>query len=162
MRILIVVVLAALLGGSTLVAPAHAEEATSVAEKIQKGQLEAGKPAWMSGWRSPAEPVQEAGYSMMFGLACCLVVLCGGVWVAKKFGLVKTPQRGSGLRVIERTALSAKTSLCLIESQGKQYLVSVGSERVSLISNVSVGDSLEHEGSFEEFICEPSQSVTAC
>lgn len=162
MRIIIILLLTALLGGSTLATPVHAEEPAGSGDMAAKVQLESGKPAWASGWRAPTEPLQEAGFSMAFGLACCLALLCGGVWVAKRFGLVKMPNPKTGLKVLERTPVSAKTSLCLVEARGKQFLISVGSERVSLISNLSVDDSLESEQSFEEFVCDSTQPVTAC
>lgn len=99
---------------------------------------------------------------MVLGLSACIALLSVGVWAAKRFGLVKVPGRKGGLNIIERTPLSQKTSLCLVEARGKQFLIAVGSERVSLISNMSVGDGLETEQSFEEFLCEKPQPISAC
>lgn len=162
MKLLMATILSVLLGSATLAVPAHAEEVPVTGEKAQKVQADAGKPAWANGWRSQGEPVEQAGYTMVFGLAFCLALLCGGVWVAKRFGLVKVPGKNAGLRVLERTPVSPKTTICLVEARGKQFLISVGSERVSLISSMSVGDSVESDESFEEFICDSSQPVTAC
>jgi flagellar biogenesis protein FliO len=136
-----------------------ADEQQQVVEKnVQAKELD--KPAWAKSWKTQTEPVQEAGYSMLLGLLFCLAVLSFGIWACKRLGWIKPNLTRGNLKVIERTALSAKTSLCLVEAGGKRILVSVGSERVSVISRV--GDSLEANESFEELVCNHTDQLSAC
>ena len=146
-----------------LISPSlHAEDAAnSEASRVASTAPDA-KPAWAANWKTPQQPVETVGYSMFLGLGLCLAVLSVGVWAAKKFGWVQPAKRAGRLKVIERTALSAKTSLCLVEAQGKQFLVSVGSERVSVVSRLSVEDSLEGAESFEELVCDRTEKLAAC
>jgi flagellar biogenesis protein FliO len=72
--------------------------------------------------------------SRMFqGLALCLGVFFIGSWVVKRYG----PQAGTAtnrrIRVVERTTLTPKTALCLIEVDGKQVLLATGSDLVQVL-----------------------------
>ena len=120
------------------------------------------KPAWASSWKTETQPVQQTGYSLVLGLGLCFAVLSLGVWAAKKFGLVNQPTRQNAMRIVDRIALSPKTALCIVEAQGKRVLVSVGSERVSFINNLSVDESSDLSGSFEELLCEQPKAASVC
>ncbi len=159
LRILVPLIAALLLSASAQ--RAVAEEAQAP-QSAAAQHADVAKPAWASNWRSQPEPVAQAGSTMMVALVGCIALFSFGIWAAKRLGLVKPAGTLSGLRVLERTPLSPKTSLCLVEARGKQFLVSVGSERVSLISSLRVGDSPEIDGSFEELLCEKSQPISAC
>lgn len=158
LRVIASAIVALTLTGSAPIA--FADDAPIAAEKlVEKSDA---KPAWATNWRTQSEPVAETGSTMMVALVGCIALFSVGIWTAKRFGLVKPAGKLSGLRVLERTPLSPKTSLCLVEARGKQFLVSVGSERVSLISSLSVGDPLDADGSFEELLCEKPQPISAC
>lgn len=68
------------------------------------------------------------------GLLICLGVFCCGIYLAKRRGLIKhTGERR--VSILERIPLTARTSLVLLEKDGKEILLSVGSEQVSYLLN---------------------------
>jgi len=145
-----------LLGGFSL---ALADE-VNVAPVV-KSEESSVKP-WTPTWRGQAESVDKTGYSMVIGLGSCIAVLFGGLALAKKAGWVKVPTHNRSVQVLEKIALSSKSSLCVIEAEGKKYLIAVGSERVSLVSRLGKESSTIEDESFEEFLCEKQQPISAC
>lgn len=71
---------------------------------------------------------------MFQGLALCLAIFFIGLHIYKRW--VK-PQNGVGqrrIRLLERVALSGKSSLVLAEVDGRSVLLTVGSDRVNVHS----------------------------
>lgn len=83
---------------------------------------------------SEPTPLSTFG-SMLKGLGLTLGVFFVGLGIWKRFSGVEIRKGESLLKVIERTPLTSKTSLAVVEFQGKQVLVSVGSENVQLLKN---------------------------
>ena len=136
-----------------------AEEGTvQVVEKKDENTVK----SWTPAWRGQAESVDKSGYSMVVGLGSCIAVLFGGLALAKKAGWVKVPTHNRSVQVLEKIALSSKSSLCVIEAEGKKYLIAVGSERVSLVSRLGKESNALEDDSFEEFLCEKQQPISAC
>lgn len=143
----------------TSISFASAEAVNPVAS--DKSEAATAQP-WPQTWRGQAESVDKAGYSMVIGLGLCITVLFGGLALAKKAGWVKAPARNRSVQVLEKVALSPKSSLCVIEAEGKKYLIAVGSERVSLVSRLGQESIAVGDDSFEEYLCEKAQPLSAC
>lgn len=91
-------------------------------------------------WRaSPAETkalsIEDSGpgfVTWIQALAFCGLVAFGGVYLTRRYGKQSGNASARRLRLIERTALSSKTSLVLVELDGRPFLVSLGQERASI------------------------------
>ena len=130
-----------------LLSSAQAEEGTTVVPEVSTaGQVATPRPrdikSPLSDWREPkaAEPV-EGAWSMLRGLGLTLGVFFVGLYVFKRVrGPIQTAQKRK-LRILERLPLSSKTALLLVQANGQEVLLSVGSDRVSVIGDMSCGDS---------------------
>lgn len=72
---------------------------------------------------------------MIQGLMLCIGMLLVGAWAYKKFSK-KSGVGGSSkrLRVIDRIPITAKSSVALVSVDGKEVLVALGSEHISIVS----------------------------
>jgi len=105
--------------------------ADEVAPKAEVGI--AGSRRTTSDWR--LAPDQNAGstfLTMAQGLAVCLAVLAGGVYAYRRIhpqAAITTKRR---MRVRERLPLTSKAQLLLVEIDGREVVVAVGSDHVSI------------------------------
>ena len=118
---------------------------------------------WRIGVGVDAPTLEESGTKMIQGLAVCGFVLCVGVWGYKRY-ILKAPAVASRkMKIIERMPLSPRSTLVLIEVEGKKKLVAMGSDPVSfhdLAESESFSfDSLEHNKPTERE-CEIETTVT--
>ena len=90
------------------------------------------------------------------GLVLCVGVLFIGVALVKKLKIKGTTSGARQIKVVERTAVSPKTSLILAEVNGSKVLLSVGPDRVSFLNmtNSEFNPSLET-------LCEAEGKITA-
>lgn len=98
-------------------------------------------------WRSRPSNEADLGGNAVKGLVVTLSTLFIGLALAKKY---YKPLQGTSkrrCRVIERTALTSKTSLLVVEYEGKEILCAVGPDRVSVLSGgkEQFSDTLESE-----------------
>lgn len=79
--------------------------------------------------------VQGSGLKMVQGLAACLAVLLIGSWAVKRHQKGVENNSSRRLKILERLPLAPKTFLVLAEVEGKKILLSVGSERVTMLES---------------------------
>ncbi len=103
-------------------------------EAATKGELGiAGSRRTTSDWR--LAPDQNAGstfLTMAQGLAVCLAVLAAGVYVYRRLNPQAVATTKRRMRVRERLALTSKAQLLLVDIDGREVVVAVGSDHVSL------------------------------
>lgn len=143
-----VVFLLILLTAITLSCPVYADDAggdSSAQGKIEKTKelMAGGKSAESGGsssfgadWKSGAATdisAQETGFRMIKGLGICLGVLFIGVYFYKKYALQGNVSVGRTMKILERMPVSTRTSVILAEVKGRRVLLSVGSERVTML-----------------------------
>jgi len=75
----------------------------------------------------------KTGFRLMKGLLLCLGVFAIGIYIAKRLGLKPAVAGGKKIRILDRAALTPRSSLVLVEAEGKSVLVAVGSEHVALL-----------------------------
>lgn len=127
--------LLALIASLMSVPALHAQErpAVEVHQGAQGGETPATSTT-LKPWRPDALEPSGTPFLMFKGLGVCLAVLLIGAWIVKKTGLAK-PRTGSGrIKILERCPLSTKSSIVLLEIEGKSILVAVGPEQVTLLS----------------------------
>lgn len=88
--------------------------------------------AALEGLRQAPVEEQSTGGKMLKGLGLCVGVFLIGVALCQRLRARATAAGGGRMRVIERLPLSAKTSLILVECEGRTLLAAVGPERVTL------------------------------
>jgi flagellar biosynthetic protein FliO len=92
-----------------------------------------------SNWRSePGIDIGQKGFSMLQGLFLCLGILLIGTYLVKRFKSVSVEGTKRRMQVLEKLAISPKTSLVLVEVDGKKLVLGVGAEKVSF-SSLSAG-----------------------
>jgi len=91
----------------------------------------------------PAVDLYSSIMTMAKGLAICIALLLGAVWILKKLKSPMITGQGRKLRIIERLPVSAKSSILLVEVNNKTVLIGVGSDPVNLISDFVDSDSLD-------------------
>jgi len=106
--------------------------------------------------------ISTFGSKIILGLGLCMIVLLGGVAVARRCGLVDARSTRRTMKVIERLPLSAKSSLCVVEIEGKNIILAVGSERVTVVKSENDVLTNSSQLSFEDLVCDGSDAVSAC
>ncbi|MDZ4785052.1 MAG: flagellar biosynthetic protein FliO [bacterium] len=103
---------------------------------------------------------------MIEGLVLVAGIFLVGVHLYKKFVLkdksLPNKFRGRRIKIIERTPISSKASLLLVEIEGKKVLVGVGSENVSITELES--NEIENISGFDEGVdqsCENAIKISA-
>ncbi|MDC0358692.1 flagellar biosynthetic protein FliO [Oligoflexia bacterium] len=103
----------------------------------QRQEEEATKQqsAGLESWRSDTSQPQfkGSGFRMLQGLAICVGVFLVGVYFIKRFGKQKNYYPDKHLNILERMPLTQKTALLLVEVNGENVLLSVGSDRVNFL-----------------------------
>lgn len=123
-------------------------------QELQTTQLQATTQAKspLSDWRTGSdESLQSSGGTMLQGLAFCLGVFLIGTYICKRLGSKNgTFRQQRRLKVLERTPLASKTSLLLIEVDGKEVLLAVGADKVTQIQTAKETVHEFSEKDFEE------------
>lgn len=128
----------------TAIAEPSAAESTVSAKSAESSKLlktralMSGKTASAStSGESPGEGSQE-GQShiwvrMLQGLAMCLGLFLISVWAYKKYALKGKVQVPAGrMRVVDRIAINSKASLALVKVDGRDFVIAIGSEHLSI------------------------------
>lgn len=114
--------------------------ALSVVAPIWQASAEDGQPRM---WSAPAagpstgvEPfnTQSSVLRMVGGLFLCFGVLGFGLHLYKRYVLPRSFSAQRRLHIVERLQLSQKSALVLVKLDGKEFLMTTGSESTRLIS----------------------------
>ncbi len=88
----------------------------------------------ISAWRSPADQdFKSSGYKMLQGLGVCVGLFLVLAHFLRKYGTGRGVGVRNRMQIIEKCSLAYKTSLMMVLIDGVEYVVAVGSERVTLI-----------------------------
>jgi flagellar biogenesis protein FliO len=90
-----------------------------------------GPPSFLTDIDRPEEPA--AAGRMFQGLALCLGVFFIGSWIARRFGGGAKMVGERRIKILERAALTQKSAICLVEVDGRQVLLSTGSDPVQVL-----------------------------
>lgn len=94
------------------------------AENSDAGQPAAEVPAVTAGTESPGLKVIQA-------LALCIGVLLIGAWFFRRFWGSGVQYAGRRLKIREKLSISPRTSLVLVEMDGRPLVLALGSEKVT-------------------------------
>ena len=113
-------------------------------------------------WRTD-EPssLAGAGGGMVKSLLLCIGIFLVGAALYKKFAIKGGAVSGRRIRVIERSPLSSRTFLSLVEVDGKTILLSCGPDRVSFAQATIPTASVKQTEDFEKAlkaVCERKDS----
>lgn len=82
---------------------------------------------------APADDI-AAYMRMMWGLLIVLAIILVLYALVKKRFSILNPRSGRSIRVLEIQPLMPRKSLCLVEVKGKEYLLGVGNETITLLA----------------------------
>ena len=119
---------------------AGAENDSAAAQKMEKvqslleGRGDAARSTPADAWRAqPEAELTGAGWHALKGLGLCLGVFLIGVYFYKRLGLKAAAGGRRRLRIVERMPLQGRVSLLLVELDGEETLLAVGSDHAALI-----------------------------
>lgn len=96
----------------------------------------AAEPQVMDPW--------ESGLKTIAALLVVLAIILGGYALVRK-GIPFLPgQKEGAIKVVEWRSLGAKKSLCLVRVRGKEFLLGVGNEQISLLTQMDTPPSFEN------------------
>lgn len=168
-RIIVCLMVVFLIQSGTI---AWADDDQAIQNKIDKIQsiIDTRNKAVVAGkdeaaaWKSPMEDdFKSSGMNMLQGLGVCVGLFLVVAHFLKKYGGAGKPGKGNRLRVIDKCLLAPKTHLMMIEVDGEGYLITVGSERVTLIrspSNSEITQAITLDQALKE-ICESEENLAA-
>jgi flagellar biogenesis protein FliO len=89
----------------------------------------------LTGLQSVSEPAARPGslFRMMGGLLFCLGVFGGGVHLYRRFVAPVSQSGKRRMRVIERLPLTQKSTLVMVSCDGREILLTVGSETARVV-----------------------------
>lgn len=131
--------------------------------------IQAAQESFRNGQNTPSKVVDPglnapSGMRVVQGLFICAAVFFIGIHLYRKYvlreqGAITKRQ----IKIIERTAITPKTALVLVEFEGKKLILAVGSEQVSNIAlNQSHNEATEEEiKEFENTLCENQLKLSA-
>lgn len=79
-------------------------------------------------------PTSASAVRMIAGLALCVGVLLIGAWLVRRASGRIKPSNTRNMRIIERMPVTPKTSLMLIEIDGRRVMIAAGPEKVSFFA----------------------------
>ena len=85
----------------------------------------------------PSEAEGSGAIVMMLqGLAFCVGIFLIGSWIFKRYAPRRFVASASGrrMKIVERLAVTSRSSIALIEVDGREVLVSLGSESTQMLS----------------------------
>ncbi|MEY4670058.1 MAG: hypothetical protein RL518_2757 [Pseudomonadota bacterium] len=85
---------------------------------------------------------QSSALRMIGGLFLCLGLLGVGVHVYKKYVLPRALSSQRRIQIVERLQLSQKSQLILVKLDGKEFLMTTGSESTRLVPLQSRGEEI--------------------
>jgi flagellar biogenesis protein FliO len=88
---------------------------------------------------------QTSALRMVGGLFLCLGLLGAGVHIYKKYVLPRSLSSQRRMQVIERLQLSPKSALVLVKFDGKEFMMTTGSEATRLVPLQSRNEELFEE-----------------
>jgi len=92
----------------------------------------------LQAFNTPDEPGSSSAWLKLAQAFCiCMALLCAIIFCLKRYSDKFAKVGDKKLRVKERLPLTGKTALLLVEYEGRNMLVAVGSERVSFSDNDS-------------------------
>lgn len=80
-----------------------------------------------------------AYFRLMWGLLIVLAIMLVLFAIVKKRFSVINPRSTKAIRVLEIQPLMPKKSICLIEVRGKEYLIGIANESITLLADMSTG-----------------------
>lgn len=118
----------------------------------------------ISAWRSPADQdFKSSGFKMLQGLGVCVGLFLVLAHFLKKYGAGRGGVVRNRMQIIEKCSLAPKTSLMMVLIDGVEYVVAVGSERVTLIkgsNRTEFVQSISLDQALQE-ICEKEKDLAA-
>ena len=87
-----------------------------------------------------------AYFRVMWGLLIVLAIILALYAVFKNRFSIMNPKTGKAIRILEIQPLMPRKSICLVEVRGKEYLLGIGSENITLLASLDRNPS----GSFQE------------
>ena len=106
------------------------------------------------GWSAPVSQsgpsvdsfnAQSSALRMVGGLFLCFGLLGAGVHVYKKYVLPRSLSSQRRMQVVERLQLSSKSALLLVKLDGKEFVMTTGSESARLVPLQNRGEELFEE-----------------
>ncbi len=91
------------------------------------------KPATAAALMTDMAPYFRLTWALLIVLGIILILYA---LVRKRFSLLHSPGKSS-IKVIEIRHLMPKKSLCLVEVKGREYLLGISSDNISLIAKIS-------------------------
>ena len=106
----------------------------AVPRSFKEKMLDERSKASVSDWRTDSETnVSTQGFKMLQGLALCIGAFLIGFGIFKKVSGRTAQISGRTMKVLDRIPLAAKTMLVLAEVEGRKYLITVGSDRSTVV-----------------------------
>jgi flagellar protein FliO/FliZ len=90
-----------------------------------------------AGFASAAEtPADEiaAYFRVMWGLLVVLALILALYAIFRKRFSIIAPRSGKAIRVVEIQPLMPRKSICLVEVKGKEYLLGIGQDNITLLA----------------------------
>ena len=101
---------------------------------FKEKMLDERSKANVSDWSTGAETnVSAQGFKMLQGLALCIGAFLVGFGIFKKITGRTSQTAGRTMKVLDRIPLAAKTMLVLVEVEGRKFLLTVGSDRSTVV-----------------------------
>lgn len=154
------------LSGVTSAKPAYAQEQSSVArgnDSASKTVLQRGPRTSTADPVASTSPIREYSGRVVKGLLYCIagvVILCSAY---KRF--FPTSNKGAGsnsITVLARRELSSRSSLFIVEAEGRRFLLAQGADPVTVIASIDdelqFATALAEEDSFDRKSADSGQS----
>ena len=100
-------------------------------------------------------------FRMVGGLLFCVGIFGAGVHVVKRYGNPMARSSKRRITVLERVALTPKTSLVLVSVDGKEILLAAGPDRAQLISAAANQDK-DFEASLDRYVLPDEKEQLVC
>jgi flagellar biogenesis protein FliO len=111
------------------------------------------KLAWITGTQQEKADTKNPLLVMIQGLGACLGLFFIGLALYQRTRQVGKNTQQKRLVIRERVALSQKSSLVIVECDGKSYLCSVGTDTVSVVSESGITKARPELIHSEEGVC---------
>ena len=140
-KLLIVLLVSALVGASASaesgdIGPASVAPAAQPSFQERMESAVQAKRAGQSQQKSitAESPLSSNAGRMVAGLAMCVGVFLIGAWLVRRASGKIKPTNTRSLRVVERMPITSKTSLMLVEVDGRRVMISAGPDKVSFFA----------------------------
>ncbi len=91
------------------------------------------QPGFVSAAETPADDI-AAYFRVMWGLLIVLALILALYAIFKKRFSIIAPRSGKAIRVLEIQPLMPRKSICLVEVRGKEYLLGIGQDNITLLA----------------------------